>query len=260
MTFPTMASVARAQLALLAPVLALSMTVAGCESDDVGKACGTDANTPPPDPIAGEEPVLEVVRMERDGTCETFQCLRHAGISPYCTRECEFENVGTRKSCTSDDDCTAPRYCSDGECRDDDCPNGFWCRQVQETGPIAGQQFCVRRDSCEQNLDCEKIGELICVPRGCYDVCLTEGRTCETDEDCPGSSSMFCDDDICRCRYHELVCEVEDELPCRCPGGEQSTDLDCADEDLECAELTQTEQWAEGSVTRKGICEHKDPL
>ncbi|MEE8409125.1 MAG: hypothetical protein V3T05_05945 [Myxococcota bacterium] len=180
-----------------------------CESDDLGQPCGTTP-TAVTNPIVGEVPIIEVVRLERDGECESFQCLTHRGISPYCTRECERtppENAPKR--CTADADCTGGDFrsgtqghcvdgrcackedfecskrmhCADGVCSDDDCPKGFWCKEVQEVGPLVGKLYCVFKDGCDgDNIYCEDLGNIVCRSLACFDACLREYWVCQEPE------------------------------------------------------------------------------
>jgi hypothetical protein len=190
----------------------IGLLLSACESDDLGQPCGT---TPAPvgTPVEGENPVLEVVRVERDGDCESFQCLTHRGLPPYCTRSCELsETEAEPKSCTSDDQCTGgmfasgvtgrcidgtcaceedddcptAKHCADGICRDDDCPKGYWCKEVQQIGPLAGQRFCVFKDGCTSNFFCEDLGNMECRELGCFGACKREYWDCEeqTSERC----------------------------------------------------------------------------
>ncbi len=177
---------------------------AACEKHDLGKSCGTEPAAVS-EPIGGEVPVIEIVRIERDGECESFQCLSHRGLPPYCTRPCVLAAPPTpQKSCSVDQDCTGgdfargrtghcvdgkcvcqaneecdfPLSCGDGRCRDDDCPSGFTCAAVQEVGPLAGKRFCVLRTGCERNADCEEFGVMACRRQLCFDACLRDYHRC----------------------------------------------------------------------------------
>jgi hypothetical protein len=214
------------------------LTSAACESEDIGKACDDGApGSVGEEPIGGERPLVEVVRISRDGACESFQCLRHQGLDPYCTRECEILPTETETPCATDDECAGEATCAeDGICREDDCPTGFACRHVQEAGPLRDLTFCVRRVRCEQSVDCGALGEIDCIEHACYDGCdkLTELEDCD---------------------FHQLVCEpldtFTDEVVCDCEGGEP--DLSCADAQLRCSLPSSSVPW-ERPPTRIGVC------
>ena len=208
-----------------------------CDSDDVGKACSLDGQpTFVPDPVSGEVPVVELTRIHRDSECETFQCLTHAGLSSYCTRRCEMESAGNAKSCSTDSNCTEG-YCLDGQCRDDDCPKGFWCKQIQEAGPLAENRYCVRRSGCEDNFQCENLGEIECRQVGCFDACCLSSRTCDFDPDLADESG---------CEFHRLVCLPWDDLGCICPEDDQ-------DSDCQCQPTSGGTPWV-GPVEQRGVC------
>ncbi|MEK7706097.1 MAG: hypothetical protein AAB426_14145 [Myxococcota bacterium] len=132
--------------------LTASLLCTGCQSNDLGRPCGDDAPPIPAQAVDGEEPVIEVVRLQRDSACETFQCLTHRGLAPYCTRECE------KKS---------------------DCPVGFVCEQVQEQGPLALKKYCVFERACGRNIDCGDLGNIRCAKLGCLDACSLQPVGCE---------------------------------------------------------------------------------
>jgi hypothetical protein len=119
-----------------------------CQTNDLGKPCGSALTDLGTEPIAGEQPVIEVVRIERDQACETFQCLTHRGLHPYCTRVCD---------------------------QDGDCPTGFACEAVQEVGPLADKKYCVYKLGCQRNIDCKDLGNILCVKFACLDACLVTG-------------------------------------------------------------------------------------
>lgn len=220
---------------LAALVGALALVVA-CEEHDLGETCGGTTDALGGEIILGEEPVLEAVRMQRDGNCESFQCLTHRGMAPYCTRTCEYEAPEKKKACAADRDCGRSEYCLDGQCADDDCPAGFWCRQVQETGPLASQRYCVRREGCRSNFDCEDIAENVCQRVGCLDSCLTATGACDE---------------------HALVCAPRGELPCACPGEDADPRVTCSDEQLVCLPPGATQSWPTGAVEQRGVCLRK---
>ncbi|MEZ4272644.1 MAG: hypothetical protein R3C68_14805, partial [Myxococcota bacterium] len=190
--------------------------------NDIGDPCGTDPTPITDMPIGGETPVVEVVRMERDGACESFKCLRNRGLPPFCTRSCKLPSASDKnKVCEVNAAdaarrCNAPTYClvedgaAEGRCVDDDCPDGFWCRQVQETGPLSGEAYCVRREHCSDNFDCENLGSIECATLGCFDRCLNDPT----------------------CTFSELVCQRQEQLPCGCENDISS--LNCFDEQLIC--------------------------
>ncbi len=227
----------------LAALAGASLCLWGCESDDVGQPCADEEATSIGDtPISGEQPWVEVVRMQRDGACESFKCLRHEGLSPYCTRECEFiEGEEGGGECTTDDDCSGDTNCADeGICRLDDCPAGFKCAGIQTVGPLAEDVYCVRRIDCEENLDCRSLGTIGCVEHACYDRCLAL------------ASSETCD-------FHEKVCEPVDEflahIECSCAN--PTLDFtECTDESVLCkATNSPTDPWDPGSAfERLGVC------
>jgi hypothetical protein len=184
---------------------ALLLADVACEKEDLGKACGT-----PPDavvnPVGGETPTIEVVRVERDSTCDSFQCLTQLGVPPYCTRICKLEAAPNATSCKADTDCAGapfsgtthpgvcvdgtclcredsqckdPTHCADGACVDDDCPNGFWCERVQDVGPLAKSRYCVYKTGCQTNIQCEDLSNIACNKLGCFDACQRDFYTCD---------------------------------------------------------------------------------
>ncbi|MBI5512057.1 MAG: hypothetical protein HY903_25140 [Deltaproteobacteria bacterium] len=216
--------------------LAVLLVTSACEKNDLGKPCGT-AGTPVPDPVGGEVPVVEVVRLERDSTCESFQCLTHRGLPPYCTQSCTLDPAPKAKTCaaataasdcaadpfaggtnpaecidgtcrcTADLQCKDPLHCEDGACVDDDCPAGYWCKRPQEVGPLANQRYCVFKTGCRDNLQCEELGKMECDHLGCFDGCLRDYYTCVKPE------STKCDDLECysgcvRTGGTEYLCRV----------------------------------------------------
>ncbi len=216
----------------------IGLQLTACEKDDLGKICGTEVTPITDNPVGGEVPAVEVVRMERDVACQSFQCLRHLGIAPYCTRECKLgPSTGT---CADDSACGRGTTCINGQCVDDDCSPGFWCRTVQDTGPLAGKNFCTRRTGCNpaDPFECEDIGNIECKVYGCFDTCLSKSST--------------------ECVFHELVCDSMKNIPCTCGLDLDPTDLSCADAELQCANAVRT--WPAESVQRIHVCESIEPV
>lgn len=209
--------IVRLQTALL--LVPLGLALGACEDDDVGEPCTAEIQAQPAEPIDGERAVLEVVSLSRDQACETFQCLRHQGLEPYCTEECRFTEESSDSPCEDDNGCSGDEYCEGGQCRKDDCPDGFWCRQIQETGPNVNKTFCTRR-VCNDTQDCFAIGGYQCVTHGCYDACLRN-------------------DAGTQCDFNQRVCEPFSALAdiCQCQGG----DVSCSDAELRCE--TETLRW-----------------
>ncbi len=298
--------------------IAATWGASACEKSDLGKTCGT-VPTEISDPIGGEVPTIEVVRMERDGDCESFQCLTHRGLSPYCTQTCEIDTPPNKqKTCTLDDDCKGgefasgqvghcvagkctceldeecddPLQCSDGRCRDDDCPEGYWCKTVQDVGPLAGQRFCVFREGCQANGDCEDFSTMSCKKLGCFDACLRGYHSCTVANSacvdlecyapcprvapevhyCPGNhiasaSVQSCIDagcfDKCEplgpdCQFHRLVCEPRSGLGCDCTGANQSSDIErCPNANLVCQPDSTAAVWPAGTVEKLNVCQPK---
>lgn len=208
--------------------------VAACESDDIGTRCEPEGDAPSPtEPVAGEETLVEVVALERDGDCESFQCLSHRGYPPYCTRECKYES-DKGKACVSDADCKKPDHCFEGRCGEDDCPQGFVCGRVHEMGRNADSLFCLRRENCGSNIDCEDLGNVSCQKLGCVDQRLLEND--------PNAAP-------------NLVCVDREELSfCACPGGNES----CGDAELIC-DPVDADAWEAGSVEQRSACLRKEP-
>lgn len=208
----------------------VAVALAACAVEDTGKLCNNPNITFPNEPVTGEVPVVEVVGIARDTACETFQCIAHKGLAPYCSRQCTYNAAPANPTaCQSDSECAAPKHCHQGVCNNDDCPPGFWCRNVQDVGPLASQLYCVRRDKCKQPSDCGAIGQVSCVVLGCYDVCLETQGTCA---------------------FHALTCEPKTTLGCECPGGVPT----CADADLLCKPPTAPQSWPVGAVRQVGVC------
>lgn len=214
----------------------LASGLSACESNDLGEPCGAADSDVVPNPVDGEEPISEVVRLQRDGTCESFQCLTHAGLQPYCTARCEIDDETIGKVCDSDNDCAGDLTCVEFEdekrCADDDCPTGFACRAVQEIGPLAEQPYCIRKTGCETNLDCEELGKVECRKLGCLDECLLDGFPCPQEAN------------------NRLVCEAFETLPCSCNDGSDN----CSDDLLTCQPSGALEPWPVSSVAQRGVC------
>lgn len=223
----------------------------GCNEEDIGEACGQDAPFVAPEPIDGEVPVSEIVRLERDRACETFQCITHSGLNPYCTRSCELDaSVNTGESCETDQDCDpvfgdpmGNTLCVNNVCIDDDCPEGFACRELQTVGTLAGQNFCVRKIGCENNFDCEDVQNLECRRLGCIDSCFLDQSSLIVDTaagsvSCPASAENV------------LTCEPFNELPCQCIGGGET----CEDAALVCQPASIPVPYPSGVVQQRGVC------
>lgn len=222
---------------ILGLLVAFSGALVACASDEIGQSCGTDTEPLAGEIVEGETAVTEVVRMQRDSVCSSFQCLTHAGQAAYCTRSCTFEKAGKKAaSCVDDSDCKAPKACYKGACREHDCPSGFSCGIVQDSGPLAGQLFCKRQTGCDTSVDCDDLDHLACRQQVCFDSCLLEEST--TD-----------------CTEHRLTCKMRHELNCYCPN---STGDACSDADVVCQPESAVEPWPTSSVQQVGICLPKD--
>ncbi len=224
-----MKSTARTAIVITA---ACTLGLLACEEDDVGRECTPDQDPLlSGDPVGGEDPVTEVVSVSRDQECEAFVCLTHAGLEPYCTRECSYDTPDRAKSCDSDADCKKPLHCFEGLCQDDDCPKGFVCSGVQDVGPLAGKLYCVR-NSCDESLDCEDVNKLSCKRYGCVD-----RRLYLNDDSLPS----------------QLVCVARNTLECTCVNGGD----DCPDDQFIC-DPADADEWPQGSVERIGYCVLKE--
>ncbi|MCK5690523.1 hypothetical protein KAI87_14685 [Myxococcota bacterium] len=225
-------------LIFVLPVGVLSLGACEYESD-VGTPCGTSTD-PIEDPIQGEDPIVEVVRVQRDEICESFQCITHSGLDPYCSQICTIDAADEdSKSCLSDAECKEPNQCLDGKCRESDCPAGFWCKELQAVGPIAGDLYCISREGCTHNLDCGDTAKVECRKLGCYDSCLDEDTSCTT---------------------HSLVCQdLEDMEPCCVSpeGGCLDDGEVCPDSLLEVHPPTSPTAWPMGSVQQHNVCQRK---
>jgi hypothetical protein len=217
-------------------VIASLAVVAACEESDVGEKCGTPVGPLDAEIIEGEQPVDEIVRMQRDGACESFQCLTHKGLAPYCTETCTYEGSSSNKTCAGDGDCTKDgESCVDNQCKSDSCDPGFQCRQVQEVGPLADQRFCVRKIGCASNFDCDDLDKMECAQLGCLD----------SDFLLPSSEDV-----------HFLSCQPRDELPCIC-NGQTDKNVVCADGELICDPGTGN-PWPTSTVAQVGVCVGKE--
>ncbi|HET6347147.1 MAG TPA: hypothetical protein VFH51_19600 [Myxococcota bacterium] len=212
--------------------VAVAAALAACTTEDTGKLCGNPNSAYPSEPVRGETATVTVASLYRDSKCETFQCLQHNGLDAYCTRSCTYNPVPKgAKACLTDGDCLSPLHCNGGFCNDDDCPAGFWCRGVQDVGPLAGQQFCVRHDNCTSTFDCDDAGTMTCAPMGCFDICLLNPAACP---------------------YHAYTCRPQADLNCKCAGDPNKTD--CQGADLECNPPEATQTFPAGAVQRVGVC------
>ena len=120
--------------AALAAFLALS----ACHLHDLGTECALDRqpfDNKQTEWVVGEVPIITEEQIIQDGTCETFICLNHDGIPPYCSR-----------------------HCSDNQ----PCPDAFECKQVQGLGPRSNDTYCVYA-VCETDADCRDIKTYACV-------------------------------------------------------------------------------------------------
>lgn len=207
----------------------LALTTANCTKDDIGAACHPTTSAVPVETISGEQPMLEVIALQRSIDCETFQCLTYVGYDPFCTRTCTYDSK-QGAACTANSDCTQPLHCYDGFCRDDDCPAGFECRTVQDVGPLAGKLYCVYKVGCAgSNRDCEALGDMECRRLGCFDKALLA-----TDTTTP----------------HTLTCEPQAQLSfCQCADGTAS----CSGAGLVCSPPNH-DVWPAGSVDLRDVC------
>ena len=200
---------------------------------DLGKLCGTsDPTQITGQIISGEEPLLEVVRVERDSNCESFLCLTQAGLTPQCSRSCTSESK-----------------------EQGDCPNGFVCRIVQEAGPLSQQSFCVPKMACEKNLDCNDVGTIECVDYVCFDVCLLAGTACN-NSDSPCASPLVCEQGKCSCKEsHTRTCKNKATY-CQCPASVEDPNYKnaCADKQLKCKNPETNAVWPDESAEQQPFC------
>ncbi|MBI3180381.1 MAG: hypothetical protein HYZ27_12010 [Deltaproteobacteria bacterium] len=255
---------------------AVLLLAAGCETSDLGKPCGSEPSALGDPVVEGESAVVEVVRVERDVNCESFQCLSHRGLHPYCTESCELDEpphspksctsdgqctggmfannvqghcLGGRCQCVKDSECVEPLHCFDGVCLDDDCPKGFWCKRVQDVGPLANELFCTFKAGCIENTDCEELGTIECRHLGCFDACLCDALPEAQAQDL-GCADM-CTDDTRPEPFHRLHCAPLDDV-CACE--DQNDTLRCAEASLRCPTDVSQPEWDDGAVARIGYC------
>ncbi len=255
---------------------ALLVFAAGCETGDLGKPCGSEPTAVSDPVVEGENAVVEVVRLERDVNCESFQCLTHRGLHAYCTEGCELDAPSyAAKSCTTDAQCTGgmfannvqghclagrcqcvadgecvePLHCFAGACVDDDCPKGFACKRVQEVGPLADELFCTFKTGCVGNDDCEQLGTIECRQVGCFDACLCDALT--GAEAKALECANLCTTATRTEPFHRLHCAPLDDV-CTCEDG--SDTLSCAEASLRCPANPAQPEWDEGAVARTGYC------
>jgi hypothetical protein len=216
---------------MLYPAACALLTFAGCKSHDLGKPCPIDSSgTLPTQPVGGESPLIEVVTVQRATQCDSFQCLQDRGYAPYCTRDCTVDTGGkVGPSCSTSADCTQPQHCFQGRCLGDDCPGGFECQQVQDVGPLADRLFCIYKEHCRSNRECEDLGTMECARMGCFDSTLQSGVTTAAPT---------------------LVCERRDKMNCLCGDGSTS----CSGTALTCYGGPSQTQWPSGSVEIRDVC------
>ncbi|MBN1962105.1 MAG: hypothetical protein JW841_14280 [Deltaproteobacteria bacterium] len=201
-----------------------------CSSHDIGEACypegtGTISETT----VSGENPVVEIVALQRSIDCETFQCLTYGGYESFCTRTCKYDSE-KGSACSENSNCESPKHCFEGYCRDDDCPAGFECRTIQDVGPLAGNLYCVYKTGCSgSNRNCEALGEMECRRIGCFDQALLSTDSTTT---------------------HTLGCKSLDSLSyCLCADGSNN----CGSAGLVCTPPG-SEAWPAGSVDLRDVC------
>ncbi|MBC7792192.1 MAG: hypothetical protein H7Z43_00665 [Clostridia bacterium] len=217
------------------------MLASACNKDvQLGGACG--ANAPPlrGEVVEGETAVDELVRIERDGVCNSFQCLTEGGLASYCTELCSYDD-SSDTACTSDVDCgIREEHCIQGQCKADDCAAGFVCDTVQENGPLASTRYCVRERDCVTNFDCGDVGNVRCETVACLDACLLTSGDRNT------------------CASHYLYCQPRVELTyCLCPGETEPTNATCTPSQLTCTPPN-GDPFPAGAVTLRGICVGND--
>ncbi len=108
--------------------------LASCNKEDLGTPCAVDEKkwsegVNKNEIVVGEEPVITDEQILQDGICETFICLNHLNMPPYCSRRCDDNNP---------------------------CPDGFTCQAVQDLGAHAGEAYCVFAP-CEKDSDCQDV-------------------------------------------------------------------------------------------------------
>ncbi|MEZ0314000.1 MAG: hypothetical protein ACAI38_19685 [Myxococcota bacterium] len=217
-------------------LIIVSVALAACNAEEpLGGACGTDAPILEGEIVEGETAVDEIVRIERDGVCGSFQCLTEGGLAPYCTEECRYESSSSNATCTTDNDCSDDEeHCIDGLCRGDDCPSGFTCNQVQEAGPLRDKRYCTRQTGCLNNFDCGDVGNIQCVVLVCLDACLLANTSCE---------------------QHFLTCQPREEVPfCLCNGETEASNSNfCEAEALAC-QPPLGDAFPVGAAVLRGTC------
>jgi len=186
--------------------------IAACNTTQpLGNACGDDVPPIAGEVVEGENAVDELVRIQRDGVCDSFKCLTEGGLAPYCTDTCEYDSKSSNTSCTQDSECkNKNEHCIDAVCKSDDCPSGFTCRVAEDAGPLAGQRFCERQVGCLTNFDCGDVGSLRCEQLLCTDACNLIGGNCDT---------------------HFLTCQPRESVPyCLCNGEAQASNATFCDQ------------------------------
>lgn len=226
-------------------IASIALIATACNEDrQLGGNCGTQ--TPPLEGeiVEGETAVDEVVRVERDGVCESFQCLTEGGLAPYCSELCSYDSESSNDTCNTDADCRfQDEHCIDHQCKEDDCPEGFICDTVQETGPLASTRYCQRQRGCVTNFDCGDVSNVRCVTIACLDACLL--------------SSGDRDD----CDSHYLHCQPRTELPfCLCPGEQEPSNGVTCDASVLVCDPSEGDPFPAGSVTLRGICVGNDQV
>lgn len=227
------------RLQKLIGLLCVLVAASACNDEaPLGGACGTDAPVLAGEIVEGETAVDEVVRVERDGVCESFQCLTEGGLAPYCTAECKYED-SSEDSCTTDNDCSDDEeHCVAGICRKDDCDEGFVCNQVQEAGPLKDKRYCTRQTGCLNNFDCGDVGNVECIVLVCLDACLLAGTSCET---------------------HYLTCQPREAVPfCLCNGETEASNANFCEETALACQPPSGDAFPVGAARLQGTCVGKD--
>lgn len=208
-----------------------------CNKDvQLGGSCGTEEAPLAGELVEGETAVDELVRLQRDGVCTSFQCLTEGGLAPYCTEQCSYTD-STNNDCLTDSDCTVQEeHCIDKQCKADDCPDGFVCDTVQETGPLANTRYCLRQRGCVTNFDCGDVSNVRCETVACLDACLLMSG------------------DRSSCTTHYLHCQPREDIPyCLCPGETEPTSATCESNRVTCTP-PDGDAFPSGSVTLTGMC------
>ena len=225
----------RLQELIAVGLLAVCVTSACNTEESLGGSCGTDAPVLAGEIVEGETAVDEVVRIERDGVCGSFQCLTEGGLAPYCTEECSYDGGSSNVSCTTDNDCSkSDEHCVGEVCRADDCPSGFVCSQVQEAGPLKDKRYCTRQTGCLNNFDCGDVGNVECVVLVCLDACLLAGTSCDT---------------------HFLTCQPREQVPfCLCNGETEADNTKFCDIDALACQPPAGDAFPVGAAMLQGTC------